>query len=60
MAYDDLVCAPSVPLAIIRHAVWKGCVHLKKGMQVDVVGSDAEGTEIVYERKHLFAEDPLF
>ena len=41
-------------------ARWKGCVHLKKGMQVDVVGSDAEGTEIVYQRKHLFADDPLF
>jgi hypothetical protein len=22
MAYDDLVCAPSVPPAVIRHAVW--------------------------------------
>jgi len=22
MAYDDLVCAPSIPPAIIRHAVW--------------------------------------
>ena len=39
---------------------WKGCVHLKKGMQVDVLGSDAEGTEIVYQRKHLFADDGLF
>jgi hypothetical protein len=26
---------------------WKGCVRLKKGVQVDVVGDDDEGTEIV-------------
>ena len=38
----------------------KGCVLLKKGVQVDVVGSDDEGTEIVYEGKHWFADDPLF
>jgi hypothetical protein len=41
-----------------RYALpWKGCVHLKKDMQVDVVGSDAEGTEIVYQRNQLFADD---
>jgi hypothetical protein len=39
---------------------WKGCVLLKKGAQVDVVGSDDEGTEIVYQGKHWFADDPLF
>ncbi|HME85338.1 MAG TPA: hypothetical protein VKG91_12520 [Roseiarcus sp.] len=39
---------------------WKGCVLLKKGVQIDVVGSDDEGTEIVYEGKHWFADDPLF
>ena len=39
---------------------WKGCLHLKKGMQVDVVRSDDEGTEIVYQGKHWFADDPLF
>jgi hypothetical protein len=39
---------------------WKGCVYLKKGAQVDVVGSDDEGTEIVYRGKHWFADDPLF
>jgi hypothetical protein len=39
---------------------WKGCIHLKKGQQVDVVGSDASGTEIVYENRHWFADDPLF
>ena len=38
----------------------RGASHLKKGMQVDVVGSDAEGTEIVYQRKHVFADDGLF
>ena len=39
---------------------WKGCIHLKKGMQVDVVRSDDEGTEIVHQGKHWFADDPLF
>ncbi len=39
---------------------WKGCLQLKKGMQVDVVHSDDEGTEIVYQGKHWFADDPLF
>jgi hypothetical protein len=39
---------------------WKGCVYLKKGEQVDVVGSDDEGTEIVYRGRHWFADDPLF
>jgi hypothetical protein len=39
---------------------WKGCVLLKKGAQVDVVGSDDEGTEIVYQGMHWFADDPLF
>ena len=38
----------------------RGASHLKKGMPVDFVASDAEGTEIVYQRKHLFADDPLF
>jgi hypothetical protein len=39
---------------------WKGCVLLKKGAPVDVVGSDDEGTEIVYQARHWFADDPLF
>jgi len=39
---------------------WKGCIALKKGVQVDVVGSDDEGTEIVYRGRHWFADDPLF
>jgi hypothetical protein len=39
---------------------WKGCVYLKKGAQVDVVGSDDEGTEIVYRGRRWFADDPLF
>jgi len=39
---------------------WKGCIYLKKGVQVDVVASDDEGTEIVYRGKHWFADDPLF
>ena len=39
---------------------WKGCLWLKKGVQVDVVGSDDAGTEIVYRGKHWFADDPLF
>jgi hypothetical protein len=38
----------------------RGAFHLKKGMPVDFVASDAEGTEIVYQRKHLLADDPLF
>jgi hypothetical protein len=39
---------------------WKGCIRLKKGQPVDVVGSDAGGTEIVYQNRHWFADDPLF
>jgi hypothetical protein len=39
---------------------WKGCVWLKKGALVEVVGGDDEGTEIVYRGKHWFADDPLF
>jgi hypothetical protein len=39
---------------------WKGCVDLKKGAQVDVIGSDDQGTEIIYRGKHWFADDPLF
>ena len=39
---------------------WQGCLRLKKGVQVDVVHSDDEGTEIVYQGKHWFADDPLF
>ena len=38
----------------------RGAFHLKKGMPVYFVASDAEGTEIVYQRKHLLADDPLF
>ena len=30
--------------------------HLKKGTQVNFVGSDAERTEIPYKREHLLAE----
>ncbi len=39
---------------------WKGCVWLKKGAPVEVVGSNDEGTEIVYQGKLWFADDPLF
>ena len=39
---------------------WRGCILLKKGAQVDVVGSDDVGTEIVYQGRHWFADDPLF
>jgi hypothetical protein len=39
---------------------WKGCVTLKKGVQVNVVGRDDEGTEIVYRGKHWFEDIPLF
>ena len=38
----------------------KAAFTLKKGMQVDVVGSDDEGTEIVYRGRRWFADDPLF
>jgi len=39
---------------------WRGCILLKKGVQVGVVGSDDAATEIVYRGKHWFADDPLF
>ena len=39
---------------------WKGCLSLKKGAQVDVVGGGDSSTEILYLGKHWFADEALF
>ena len=41
-------------------ARWKGCVVIKKGTAVEVVKSDAMETEIVYKKKHWFADQGIF
>jgi hypothetical protein len=38
---------------------WKGCVVLKKGTEVEVVDSDDMQAEIVYKKKHWFADRGL-
>jgi hypothetical protein len=35
---------------------WKGCVMLKKGVQVDVVEADEGFTEIIYHGRHWFSD----
>jgi len=41
-------------------ARWKGCVIVKKGTEVEVVESDDQWTEIVYKKKHWFADQSIF
>src|SRR5262245_18975057 len=41
-------------------ARWKGCVGIRKGTEVEVVTSDDQFTEIVYKKKHWFADEGLF
>lgn len=36
---------------------WQGCIALKAGTSVDVVKQDDEGTEIVRNGKHWFADE---
>ena len=43
-----------------RGARWKGCVVVKKGTEVEVIESDDQWTEIVYKKKHWFADEGLF
>src|SRR5262245_4605037 len=40
-------------------ARWKGCVVIKKGTEVEVVESDDQSTEIVYRKKHWFADQGI-
>jgi len=41
-------------------ARWKGCVIIKKGTEVEVVETDDQWTEIVYKKKHWFADEGPF
>ena len=41
-------------------ARWKGCVVIKKGTEVQVVATGDQSTEIVYNKKHWFADQGLF
>jgi len=41
-------------------ARWKGCVVIRKGTEVEVVASDDQSTEIVYRKKHWFADQGIF
>ncbi len=35
---------------------WKGCIELKRGTSVEVVKQDDEGSEIIFNGKHWFAD----
>ncbi len=39
---------------------WKGCIALKKGTSVEVVESDDQWTEIIFNGKHWFTDEQLF
>ena len=41
-------------------ARWKGCVVIKKGTEVEVVTDDDGWSEIVYKKKHWFADQGIF
>jgi hypothetical protein len=41
-------------------ARWTGCMVIRKGTAVEVIASDDQSTEIVYKKKHWFADQGIF